>query len=418
MKLIKSDEAINTLSIKNEKELKNLIKEGLPCLKAGNDYRFIEYEITTWFKSYLPEQERLEKEFIDEKGRTIEEYETIEGIIQFLQFHKNKIYRLCSKGMPFEKVGKKRFFNKEDIVNYLRFTPKDITKSSLFVIDGSYNCKTKNSGTGIILKTDKEIKGYSFVHMTEHYKNQPHEYLAILDALHIAKKEGFKNIIIATDQIDFVSKIKENERFEPKWAKKESGKSLFDEIYNIIDELKDSVSFIYTDNLIDKTHYQNAHTLSRYYDNKVITEIKENKLLPGIKKISEKVEKKALTENKLKEKNKIKLKIKFNRIEDNFSWFDVTLAGKAKKIKYNTNKAVKAALNIAKGYVHSHENPLDVEILTIPTFKEEMNNALVDTKQKERKSLLKLFEYMKQEAKFTMYNDYRPYIPQYERKII
>ena len=117
-----------------------------------------------WLESYQPSQERLESDFIDKKGRTLEEYVTEAIVLTTLRITKEKLVGFCKNGMPFERVGEKDFFHIQDILDHYRkgsvVIPKgtpparsskkkfllplclNIPKEVPFIIiDGSYNFK-------------------------------------------------------------------------------------------------------------------------------------------------------------------------------------------------------------------------------------------------------------------------------------
>jgi len=119
MNLLLPKELAKILNVKAEK-IVEFCKKGMPHLQLGNEYRFLEEEATPWYEKNFPSQEKLEEAFVDEKGRTLADYVTFEAIIDVLRVSKDKIYRLSRTGMPYQQVGKKRFFHIDDIVNYFR----------------------------------------------------------------------------------------------------------------------------------------------------------------------------------------------------------------------------------------------------------------------------------------------------------
>ncbi|WP_043930392.1 helix-turn-helix transcriptional regulator [Bacillus sp. EB01] len=146
-------------------QLDTYMKDGLPYFLLGNQYRFLESEITEWLKSYQ-QQERLEREFIDKKGRTLAEYVTEDIVLSTLRISKVYFISLKKKGMPFVTVGKKDFFHIQDILDYYRAGDtlqrdeplksllgslcKDVPREiPLLIVDGSYT--RPKAGTGIVL---------------------------------------------------------------------------------------------------------------------------------------------------------------------------------------------------------------------------------------------------------------------------
>jgi hypothetical protein len=69
----------------------------------GNEYRILESEVLEWLMTYKPSQERLEVEFRDKKGRTLEEYVTQEVILSTLRITKERLVNLRKNGHPFSK---------------------------------------------------------------------------------------------------------------------------------------------------------------------------------------------------------------------------------------------------------------------------------------------------------------------------
>ena len=71
--LLLPNEIGSRLKVKKEK-LNAYLEDGMPHFLIGNEYRFLESEAVEWHKTYQPSQERLENDFRDQKGRTIQEY--------------------------------------------------------------------------------------------------------------------------------------------------------------------------------------------------------------------------------------------------------------------------------------------------------------------------------------------------------
>jgi ribonuclease HI len=126
--------------------------------------------------------------------------------------------------MPFERVGEKDFFHIQDILDHYRkgsvVIPKGTptTKSSkekflmplclnlpkevpFIIVDGSYNFKNHQAGTGLVLVENWDIAtGISNVRSIQTAKSIVCEFLALLDALKLIKKKKITKAIIVTDQ--------------------------------------------------------------------------------------------------------------------------------------------------------------------------------------------------------------------------
>ncbi|MGG3564414.1 hypothetical protein ABES03_22755 [Neobacillus rhizosphaerae] len=69
--LLLKGELIQKLKV-TKTQMNAYLEDGMPHYLIGNEFRFLESEIRTWMKTYKPSQERLESEFRDKKGRTLE----------------------------------------------------------------------------------------------------------------------------------------------------------------------------------------------------------------------------------------------------------------------------------------------------------------------------------------------------------
>lgn len=198
------------------------ILDGMPHYLIGNEYRFLETDVLAWLEAYQPSQERLEREFRDKKGRTLDEYVTEEIVLSTLRISKEKMIGLCKTGMPFVRVGEKDFFHIQDILNYYRkggVITKGTSASSskkkylmplcaniskdvpVMIIDGSYSFDDYKAGTGLVLvKNMDTATGMSNVRSIKTTKPIVCEFLALLDALRSIKKNKFNKAIIVTDQ--------------------------------------------------------------------------------------------------------------------------------------------------------------------------------------------------------------------------
>ncbi|MBT2759301.1 hypothetical protein J7E71_25880 [Mesobacillus foraminis] len=282
IKMLIEDEVIEILSIKKT-EITALMEDGLPHYVCANDVRFLKEEVEIWFKSYVPSQERLEKEFIDHKGRTLEEYVQTELIIEILRISKTKLNTLCKNGMPHVTVGTNNFFHLGDILSHYRRgdetgpkTGKRVkqaknqlhvenkptkNKSPLIFVDGSYT--SKNVGTGIVF-----VDNASYLPKEHHFKHNVStsctvicEYLAILDALKLVRQFGVLGATIVTDQESIVKNY-DLSHSDPEI------KLILRQISNMLNNPKRQIGLEYINNVADgknNKNYKRAHTLSREY---------------------------------------------------------------------------------------------------------------------------------------------------------
>lgn len=194
------------------------LNDGMPHYLIGNEYRFLEDEVKEWLKTYQPLQERLEKEFRDSKGRSLEEYVTENIILSTLRIPKDRLTNLKKNGLPFQRVGERHFYHVQDILEFYRKGDVQVVESVLknmlmplvekvsadvpiMIVDGSYNFKKATAGTGVVIVTNgKAAAGYSAVRKIDTRQTIVCELLAILDALKLMKKKKFKKAIIITDQ--------------------------------------------------------------------------------------------------------------------------------------------------------------------------------------------------------------------------
>lgn len=194
------------------------VNEGMPYYLIGNEYRFLEGEVKDWLRTYTPSQERLEREFRDSKGRSLEEYVTEDSVLSTLRITNDYLIYLKKNGLPFQHVGEKDFYHVQDILDFYRKGDKYVAQPVLrnmliplienvkadvpfMIVDGSYKLNNATVGTGVVIVTNKEIAtGYSTVRSINSSKPIVCELLAILDALKLMKKKKIQKAIIITDQ--------------------------------------------------------------------------------------------------------------------------------------------------------------------------------------------------------------------------
>lgn len=221
--LLLKGEILQKLKV-SKAQMNTYLEDGMPHYMIGNEYRFLESEVLKWLESYQPSQERLESDFVDKKGRTLKEYVTEEIVITTLRITKEKLVGLGKNGMPFERVGEKDFFHIQDILDHYRKGSKVIQKGTpsprsskkklliplclnipkevpFIIVDGSYNFTNHNAGTGLVLIENRDTAtGISNVRNIKTAKSIVCEFLALLDALRLIKKNKTNKAIIVTDQ--------------------------------------------------------------------------------------------------------------------------------------------------------------------------------------------------------------------------
>ncbi len=323
IRLLLQNEMIEVLGI-NKSKMKSLLEDGMPYYLIGTEKRFLEKETKEWLKVYMPSQKRLEQEFRDRRGRTIEAYVTDDIIQNTIRVSKSTLNKQCAEGMPYVTVGAKRFYNIDDILIYFRVgmpiekgkkeskpkvatepkqkaikEPKIIIKKDsssspnqknevmkllgnnvpknypLFIVDGSYNFNNYNVGTGVILLNHHSTTtGLTFVRKIKTKHALICEYLAIIEALKMVKSEKMEKAIIYTDQEKLVTGI--DDINVSKLMKDSSISEYINELRKLFIELKEKVELRYVGKLKHGKKnpiFKKAHTLSRVYKNNIITEI-------------------------------------------------------------------------------------------------------------------------------------------------
>jgi ribonuclease HI len=307
--LLLREEMIKLLRV-SKTQMAEYLKDGMPHYLIGQEYRFLETEVMEWLETYKPSQERLEREFRDKHGRTIEEYVTGETVVATLRISTAGLKNLCKKGMPYVTVGKNDFFHIQDILDYFRkgdsvtqkanviekelLTPKPVVnhpimntiesakkknkeilqdigshlskKIPYIIVDGSYKYENNTVGTGLVMVENWEcVTGFSNVRSIKTLKTNICEYLAVLDALRMIKRKNIKKAIIVTDQVPFSKGI----QIDVKKANYEAAvKPYMKEIKELLEDLKGKVNLQFVGilkggkkNLLHKK----AHILSREY---------------------------------------------------------------------------------------------------------------------------------------------------------
>ncbi|MBT2743897.1 reverse transcriptase-like protein [Bacillus sp. ISL-77] len=284
--LLLKGEIIQKLKVSKAK-MNVYLEDGMPHYMIGNEYRFLESEILKWLESYQPSQERLESDFVDQKGRTLEEYVTEDIVLATLRITKEKLVGLCKNRMPFERVGEKDFFHIQDILDHYRKGPVVILKGTssarsskkkylmplclnipkevpFIIVDGSYNFNNHNAGTGLVLIENRDTAtGISNVRNIKTAKSIVCEFLALLDALRLIKNQKIYKAIIVTDQEAWSKGIAIDVN-----AYEGSVKPYIKEFNQLWNELQGKTVVKFVGELSNgkkNVLYKKAHTLSRAY---------------------------------------------------------------------------------------------------------------------------------------------------------
>ncbi|MCM3666143.1 hypothetical protein M3204_17125 [Mesobacillus subterraneus] len=274
-------------------QLHACLNDGMPHYLIGNEYRFLEREVLEWLKTYKPSQERLEREFRDKKGRSLDEYVTQEVILSTLRTTKERLVNLQKNGLPFQKVGQNDFYHVHDILDYYRkgdVTTGVKTKQSMqellmpicgnvpsnvpfIIVDGSYDFKNFTAGTGLVIVRNRNAAtGYSTVRRIKTAKPIVCEMLAILDAFKLIKKKKIKKAMIFTDQKAWTSGFSIDMK-----AYEGPVKQYINELNQLWNQLKGKVEIKFVGELSqgkDSPLYKKAHNLSQEHKSSIIGNLK------------------------------------------------------------------------------------------------------------------------------------------------
>lgn len=434
MKLMLTEEIEAIVGCTRE-DIYKFIQEGMPHFKVGNHFRFVQEEVDEWITNYKPLQERLEEEFVDDKGRTLQEYTTSETILDFFRISQPTMYALCKKGMPYTKVGTKRYFQLEDIIEYFRRGENTADSKeevvnvdetpTLFVVDGSYH-SNKKWGAGIVAKKGKEAKGYTYGGELKNKRgNMYAEYQAMMQTMKIIQKENIKNAVIATDQIHFVNNIQLELLTTAQWMKKESTMieltKEFQETY-IDTRRMCSLRFVYYKKLrsvytdINETElnymYFHSHDLSRVYEETtpividLSVEKKDSKIVNFNKKSTTKSTPtlNVVTSNTIAMPNqKDTWYIYFKEKKDGYLYF-ITQKNNKTQVTKMTHPDIAVAL-ILHAYAMSHSNhKKDVKfvIKNFADFERKIEQFLEKNKNQKGESFKKKFIHLINDERVTL----------------
>lgn len=276
MKLLKVSELKKNYQISDEK-LCLFLLEGIPTFKIGETVRFPETEVGEWLQCRQHKQETLEAEFVDSKGRRIEDYLTRKQLSETLRISEKEIINLTLEGMPCTRIGSVPYYSEDDVLAYFRVKKKAQPKNNntskelqVIAVDGSYKAQGKQVAAGLVWKSTIKTVGraYSSQHNSNHSGFS--EWLAVLEALQLVEQEGLENVVIATDQKGHINYLNKKELPYPKSAKKESSYTeVIDKINILLKKLDKKVVFRYAKETPYTSLYNQAHKLSQLHKNQV-----------------------------------------------------------------------------------------------------------------------------------------------------
>lgn len=261
--------------------------DGIPCYRIGDSVRFPKGSVEKWLEQYQNKQEILEANFVDSKGRTIEEYISRKELSEVLRIREKELAHLTLNGMPFVTIGEKIFYSLDDVLNYFKVKEKNnpsplnikVQKNEpmqIIAVDGSYIAKEKKLASGVIWQTAEETIGYSYSYSFGSNYSTFSEWLAILEALRIVEENDLKKVVILTDQKGHLKYLNNSELPYPKSALKERHfTQSIDEINTLLKKLGNRVTFRYAKENPYAQLYNQAHKLSQKHENKVFKPLLE-----------------------------------------------------------------------------------------------------------------------------------------------
>lgn len=324
-------------------------------------------------------QENLEKAFKDKKGRTIKQYVSISALKEILQLKKKEIRTLCKHGMPYQHIGEKYFFCLEEVFAYLQPKKQRVNKTTskrnetIMIVDGSHYPETKEVCTGMVIKNDKGIQGYSKLHETPVEKPIYSEFLALYHALCYVKEQDLSNVIIGTDQKQFVNLLKKGEIEYFSWMNKNSYKETMSKMQKLISKLGKRVSIVYANVPKYKELYHHAHALSRRYQNTVIENILPGEKLQVPKQIfrPKEIVKPSVIPT-VQSPSKQTIDISFECIRNGYVYFNVIKNGSTKQTKILNTVPTRAAILLAYSHALTASERVTISIQDIPTFQDDL----------------------------------------------
>ncbi|QST02789.1 helix-turn-helix domain-containing protein (plasmid) [Pontibacillus sp. ALD_SL1] len=379
-----------------ETKLKLLIENGMPHLKIGKQLRFVREEVERFLFPRHTKQRGLERSFKDEKGRTIRDYVSKISIQSFLGIGESTLYRLCEQGLPYVKIGRKRFFHREDVLDYLRSpigkrrkklsypnqnktSCDQSTGNVIITADGSHDEKRQVFGTGVVVTKDRCKKTYSYSYPAPDHNKIASEYYAIRDALLIAKEYRGKPITIGTDQTDFIRSMADNTFPQFKWMKTEPYVHLMNQIKQLAASFGDSLHFVYANQPLFKGAYREAHKKSRTYQKK--KKKSPSRPLPS---------------------HDTRIEIGYAHHSYGSFYYHVKKDGVAHVAKTQCSTILQGALHLAKRYASSIEGKLSVHIDRLPSFEKDVEMLRTGREGGPYEMVLNTLHHLKKTSSFTM----------------
>lgn len=404
----------------NKEQYQHYLIEGMPHLLIGEKVRFNKEEVVHWLQNYIMKQENLEKNFVDQKGRTLETYLSTSELKEILQLKKKEIRALCKDGMPYQLVGKKRFFYLNEVLAYLQpnieaqVEKKVDNADTVIIVDGSYYPKTKETCVGIVVQNNKGIQGMSKLHEGLVQSSMFCEYLALYHALSYVKEHNLSNVVIGTDQKNFVNLLNKGEIEFFNWMKKAPYRETMHKMYELLKELDEQVTIVYANVSKYENLYHNAHALSRRYQNTVVESLSPDQRLSVATSIKRK---KAPSNSSLLSQtivsNANTVHIKFDEMDDQYSYFQVNNAGKLKRIRLLKSTATRDAILMAYAYIQAAKGKLTIIIDDIPSFQEDVQSLSWLTKLQQ---CITIIEKLYKVADFQPSNDLKGYVEEMKEK--
>ena len=358
----------------DDKELSTHLVEGIPHFKLGKSLRFIEKEVDYWMKAGERRQDLLESAFLDDKGRTIKDYVTLETVASTLRLSKTNIESLAKKGMPFVRIGNKDFYQMDDILDYSREgTPipeclykeiekdtakqssksitlkKQITPQHFIAVDGSYS-KNHKIASGVVWQSPERTNGYAHSYTYTTKGSIISEWQAILDGLKLIDKEKIENAVILTDQKQYIDHLNKKGAIElsKKLKKEKVNIEIIGELNKLLKKLKGRVVFRYANISPYKPIYKQAHKYSKLHQNKTFKDIA----------IAYKIQQPTIT------------KVKYVGEKDKKPTFEVLIDGKQRRYNGAEGSLLKSMFIILRNLTSQRDN-LHLTIESLPKFNNE-----------------------------------------------
>lgn len=406
MKLTTPKQLRNNLMMTKE-QYQHYLNEGMPHLFIGKKVRFNKEEVVQWLQGYIMKQENLEKAFVDAKGRTLQMYLSLSELKEVLRVKKKEIKALCKDGMPYTLVGTKRYFHLEEVLAYLRpkienHVEKAVDNAdTVIIVDGSHYPKTHEVCVGLVIQSKEGIKGISKLHEGRASNSLYSEYLALYHALSYVKEHNLSNVVVGTDQKHFVNLLYKGEVEFFNWMKKEPYRETMQNMYALMKELDERITIVYANVPKYENLYYNAHALSRRYENTVVEHLSPHKKLS----VATSIKRSPFFHSSGNGSNA--LHIKFDGMDDKYSYFLVENDGKLKRIKLMKSTATRDTILMAYSFIQTSKRKLTIYLEDIPSFQKDIKSDAWLTKLQQMTAIIeKLYEV----ADFQPSNDFKGYL--------